>query len=97
MWLAAWIIALIATAPNPKGFPMIWVFPFGLMYVLQWKTQSFSVMMAVTWTPYVVLTLLAMLTRRRRVFLALFAVFCVLLAFNVAGCHMMLAGLRKPA
>jgi len=94
LWLATWAVALIITVPNLKGVLLIWVFPFGLLRLLGWPSERYVVVFTVGWLPYVVLTVAALLTRRRSTYFVIYSILCALLVVNVVGCRMMFAELK---
>ena len=88
LWLLAWIIALVAAGfPNPGLIVIIWLFPWGLMDSIGWQRTGYDSDYVVGWLPYIVLTIAALLSRRRILYFAFFVILCVLLLLNIVGCH----------
>lgn len=94
LWLTAWAAAFVIAMPNPVGVIYIWMFPLGLLYVVGWKYDKYDVHYVVGWLPYAVLTIAAMLVRRRRTFFVIYGVLCAFLVLNVGGCRSMQRGMR---
>ena len=97
--LAAWCAAVAATVftypPLLKGAAF---FPYGLMTVWVWlfglKPQQAPHFLA-GWFLYLVLSVSALVTRRRTLYFVVYALLCLLLAVNAVGCHMMFHGYPK--
>ncbi|HXB59103.1 MAG TPA: hypothetical protein VNU95_06045 [Candidatus Acidoferrales bacterium] len=98
LWVAAWIIAAIATVGIGLGFLLYaWMFPSGLLNECMPKDWdppiSDTVFLILGWAIYVGLTICGLMQKRRVRYFIVFGILCVLLAVNVAGCHV---ALKQP-
>ena len=95
--LAAWAVAAIATAvPNPGILRYAWLFPNGLIWFVvpsDWHPDRGVVpaLLVVGWISYATLTILGFRQSRSVRYLVYYAILCVLLLFNVVGCHMIIS------
>jgi len=95
--IAAWVIAALATVlveiPLLLAFPM---FPLGLFIALEIgpaKSGPFASMgfvCALGWLLYLVITCAGLFTKRWLLFVLFYGILCLLLVFNVRGCHHMM-------
>src|SRR5215218_3593258 len=88
----AWVIALIATFPHPSGIVWLWAFPAGLSMLFTGARADF-IDVVIGWPVYIALTAWAVSARRRWLYIAVYVLICIVLAFNVAGCRRVLRGL----
>jgi hypothetical protein len=91
-WFGAWggvVLAIIAI--NPANLRAAAMFPIGLFAFLAngtqnafwaWATGGFII----GWVLYAVLSGLLFNAKNKRVFIAIYIIFCILLALNVGGC-----------
>lgn len=87
--LATWAIAALATV-YVVNLPLLLYFgyfPMGLFYALCGKEWDRPLPLCAGWLVYIIITLSALITKRRFVFLTLYGVLFVLLILNVHGCH----------
>jgi hypothetical protein len=92
----AWVIAALATVlieiPLLLFFPM---FPAGLAYVIsKQETEGSLFLMAVGWFIYSAITGLAMAAKRGAFYFVIYGILCLLLVFNVVGCHQILKNVQ---
>jgi hypothetical protein len=84
---------LAAPGFPPEVATLILLFPFGLARILGLNPMGNSLGVGVVffaaWVNYVLLTIVLFFVPHGRAFRALYVVLLVLLALNVAGCHMM--------
>jgi hypothetical protein len=96
--VAVWVITTIATVEGGIALLLYaWMFPSGLLALFvpkDWDPPiSEVVILIMGWALYVGLTVFTALQKRRTCYFIIFGILCVLLALNVAGCHVML---REP-
>ena len=94
LWLAAWIIAALATAiPDPRVLLFAFLFPTGL---LEFVPENLGILeppdsgylwFLIVCILYIGLTITALLQSRRLWYFILYAVLCAILALNAVGCH----------
>jgi hypothetical protein len=82
-----WIIALVATSPDPRGVVLLPFFPSGLMMIFRSEPKSVGDFVLV-WLVYAVLSTCVLLTHRKFWFYLVYGVLVVMLLTNVVGCHM---------
>lgn len=87
--LIVWAVGLVAAGfPNPVLIVYTNLFPVGLRVATPW---IYTVMdrnyIIVGWLLYMALTLAALLSRPRILFVTFYRVLCVLLVVNVVGCQ----------
>jgi hypothetical protein len=95
--VAAWVIASLATVlveiPLLLCFP---IFPLGLFIAIgpaparSGLFGSITFACAVGWLLYLLITCAASFTKRWLFFLLFYGILCLLLVFNVRGCHQMM-------
>jgi hypothetical protein len=90
LWLAAWVVALAITMPNPKAVALVWVFPFGLLRLIGWRFDRYVAALVVGWLPYTLLTIAALATRQRKTYFVIYGILCATLLINAVSCNMML-------
>jgi hypothetical protein len=96
LWAAAWVVATIATVGTGLGYLLYaWMFPSGLVILFapkDWDPPiSETIILILGWAIYVGLTIYGLLQNRRVRYFVVFGILCVLLALNVAGCHVALS------
>ena len=95
-WLAAWGgVVLAVLAINPAYLRAAAMFPIGLFALFAGGTQNAFWAWAtggfiIGWVIYAVLSGLLFNAKNKRVFIAIYIVFCILLALNVGGCQRVL-------
>jgi len=92
LWVAAWIIAAIATVGTGLGILIYgYLFPAGLWALItpkDWDPPiSETVLMIAGWIFYAGLTIFGLRQNRCVRYFIVFGILCTLLALNVAGCH----------
>jgi hypothetical protein len=82
----AWAAVAVLTFPG-IFFPAL--FPAGLFRVFGVRENDVigHSYLAFGWLAYVVLTVAACLSRRRRTYFIIYTILCVLLAINIVGCR----------
>jgi peptidoglycan/LPS O-acetylase OafA/YrhL len=101
LWVAAWVIALIATSipaciGSPGLFPYfvmsVWMFPIGTIAFafpgLPNPPDGFSITcLVIGWLFYIALTVVGLSQRCRFRYYLVYAILCVLLIVNAVGCN----------
>jgi hypothetical protein len=82
-----WVAVIVLTFPGVFMFPQL--FPVGLFRMFGMKVNDTidHAWIIVGWLVYVVLTVAACLSRRKRVYFIIYTILCILLALNIAGCR----------
>jgi hypothetical protein len=82
----AWLATVVLTFPGIFYFQC---FPAGLFRLFGMRENDVigHSWLAMGWLLYVVLTVAACLTRRKRAYFIVYTVLCVLLALNTIGCR----------
>ena len=91
-YVAAWVIALIATNPTAHLFLLIYLFPMGLAHLVLPVGSSLDgrVVLAGSYVIYIAHAVLFFRSRSKRLTYIWFAILALLLICNVGGCRAMI-------
>ncbi len=88
-YVAAWLVALFATNPNGKYWPLVYMFPMGLAAFANQHSGGWG-LLATCVGIYLAQAYFSFRSRRVWSTLLLFGILFVLLICNVSGCRAML-------
>lgn len=66
----------------------------GLLELGDWKSSGHDRDYFLAWLPYLALTIVGLLARKRNLYFVMYSILCVLLLLNVVGCQKMIQGLN---